>query len=234
MSSTDTATAGTPDGPEAAGPALERLLALARGPLGPRVELDLGTDRGPLAELAALLGRTNGFFAFHGGIQVYRVGAGGLGPELLDWNGADTWKSGYQGLADPVFCFGQDLFGVQFGILDGTRVVSFDPETAATADLGDSLEDWAAWLLADPDAHGAHSFAHAYAQANGPLPVDRRLIPRQPFALGGGRTHDNLRPEDAATAMRLRGPLAHAARATHAARAAHGLPGGSRTGPTAE
>ncbi|MEU3496424.1 SMI1/KNR4 family protein [Kitasatospora cineracea] len=225
MSTTDTATAGTPDEPEAPHSALERLLDLARGPMGPRVELDLGTDRGPLAELAALLGRMNGFFAFNGGIQVYRVGDEGLGPELLDWNGADTWKSGYQGLADAVFCFGQDLFGVQFGIVDGARVVSFDPETAATDDLGDSLEDWAAWLLADPDVNGAHSFAHAYMQANGPLPVDRRLVPRQPFVLGGGYTHDNLRPEDAATAMRLRGPLVHATR---------DLPDGSRIKLTVE
>ncbi|GAA2109774.1 hypothetical protein GCM10009759_50760 [Kitasatospora saccharophila] len=214
MSTTGTTgTTGTPGG------ALDRLLELARGPMGPGVDLDFGTADGPFAELAALLGRMNGFFAFNGGIQVYRVGDEGLGPELLEWNGEDAWKSSYQGLADQVFCFGQDLFGVQFGILDGTRVVRFDPETAAVTDLGGSLEDWADWLLADPDVRGAHSFAHAYMQANGPLPVDQRLLPRRFFALGGEYAHDNLVPEDAAAAMRVRGPFAHAAR---------DLPDGSR------
>ncbi|MFF4342483.1 SMI1/KNR4 family protein [Kitasatospora sp. NPDC001540] len=192
--------------------ALERLLDLARGPMGPAVDLDFGVEQGPFAELAALLARMNGFFVFNGGVQVYRVGADGLGPELLEWNGADAWKSSYQGLADEVFCFGQDLFGVQFGIVDAARVVRFDPETARTTDLGDSLEDWAAWLLADPDVNGAHSFAHAYMQANGPLPVDQRLLPRRFFVLGGEWTHDNLVPEDAAAAMRVRGPFAHATR----------------------
>ncbi|MFB7946591.1 SMI1/KNR4 family protein, partial [Kitasatospora phosalacinea] len=100
-----------------------------------------------------------------------------------------------------------------------------DPETAATNDLGDSLEDWAAWLLADPDVNGAHAFAHAYMQANGPLPIDRRLLPRQFFVLGGEYAHDNLVPEDAAAAMRVRGPFAHATR---------DLPDGTRVKTTVE
>ena len=42
---------------------LNQLLAGARAPLGPRIELNLGHDDGLLAELAELLTRMNGFTA---------------------------------------------------------------------------------------------------------------------------------------------------------------------------
>ena len=42
----------------------------------------------------------------------------------------------------------------------------------------------------------------------GPLDNDHRLIPRQFFILGGTYDDDNLVVADAATAMRIRGPLA--------------------------
>ena len=78
-----------------------------------------------------------------------------LRPELEHWNQAATWKETYAGLADGLFCFGQDLFGMQFAVIDNARLVSFDPETARQTDLGASLEDWAAWLLAEPDVRAA-------------------------------------------------------------------------------
>lgn len=191
------------------GTAIDQLLARARGPLGPRVELDFGVPDGPLAELAALLTRINGFFLFNAGVQVFRAGEPGLGAELGWWNEADTWKETYAGLADSVFCFGQDLFGTQFAIRDGAEVVTFDPETADTERLGESLEDWARWLLADPDINGAAGFARAFQDAQGALEPDQRLVPLQLFVGGGSYDFDNLTVKDAATAMRIRGPIAH-------------------------
>lgn len=91
------------------GPRTEELLGRARGPMGPRIELDFGVDQGPLAELAAVLTRMNGFFAFNAGVHVFRAGDDGLGPDLIAWNDADTWKCTYDGMADDYFCFGQDL-----------------------------------------------------------------------------------------------------------------------------
>ena len=188
--------------------ALEELLGRARGPMGPDIELDFGVEGGPLAELGAVISRINGFFLFNAGVQVFRAGEQGLGPDLLDWNGEDTWKDTYDGLADDLFCFGQDLFGVQFAILEGEEVVAFDPETARVTTLGRSLEDWAAWLLADEDVNGAASFAYAYQQERGALDPGERLIPYTFFVAGGGYDYDNLVAKDAVTAMRIRGPIA--------------------------
>ncbi|WP_236652349.1 DUF2625 family protein [Streptacidiphilus neutrinimicus] len=188
--------------------ALETLLGRARGPMGPSIELDFGTGSGPLAELGALLSRINGFFLFNAGVQVFRAGEEGLGHDLLAWNGENTWKDTYDGLADDLFCFAQDIFGTQFAIVEGREVVRFDPETAQDELLGESLEDWAAWLLADPDVNGAASFAYAYQQEKGALDPSERLVPRTFFVGGGGYDFDNFVAYDAVTAMRIRGPIA--------------------------
>jgi hypothetical protein len=190
------------------GPALEQLLARARGPMGPAIELDFGLESGPFVELGEMLSRTNGFFLFNAGVQVFCAGEQGPGPELLAWNDEATWKDTYAGLADDVFCFGQDLFGVQFGIHDNADVVTFNPETAETTVLGSSLNDWAAWLLEDEDVRGAARFAKAYQDENGPLELDQRLIPLRFFVGGGTYDFENLVAKDAATAMRIRGPIA--------------------------
>lgn len=188
--------------------ALEQLMGRARGPMGPAIELDFGVARGPLAELGQVIRRMNGFFLFNGGIQVFRVGEEGLGPDMLAWNTDTLWKSTYAGLADDVFCFGQDLFGTQFAILGDEEVVRFDPETAQVKPLGTSLEDWARWLLSDPDVNGVNSFAHAFQKENGALEPDERLIPLQFFVTGGSYDFDNLSVKDAAVAMQIRGPIA--------------------------
>ena len=189
--------------------ALEQLLTTrARGPLGPQIELDFGLESGPFVELGRMLSRINGFYLFSGGVQVFRAGEQGLGPELIDWNTDTTWKDTYGPLVDDLFLFGQDLFGVQFGIYDNEDVVTFNPETGQMKALGPSLDDWATWLLEDPDVNGAASFAKAYQEANGPLEPDQRLIPLKFFIGGGSYDYDNLVVRDAATAMRIRGPIA--------------------------
>lgn len=183
--------------------ALEQLMGRARGPMGPAIELDFGVDGGPLTELGHMITRLNGFFLFNGGIQVFRVGEEGLGPDMLSWNTDELWKDTYAGLADDLFCF-----GCQFAIIGGQQVVRFDPESADTTPIGDSLEDWATWLLADPDVNGVNSFAHAFQKENGALEPGERLIPLQFFVMGGGYDFDNLSVKDATLAMQIRGPIA--------------------------
>lgn len=161
-----------------------------------------------MVELGRVISRMNGFFLFNGGIQVFRVGDEGLGPDLLSWNTDEVWKSTYAGLADDVFCFGQDLFGTQFAVVGEEEVVRFNPETAELTSLGTSLEDWARWLLADPDVNGVNSFAYAFQKENGALQPDQRLIPLQPFVMGGSYDFDNLSVKDSAVAMQIRGPIA--------------------------
>jgi hypothetical protein len=186
--------------------ALEELLDRAKGPLGPTVRVELGG--GLRGELGALLSATNGFAVFNYGIQVFHAGPDGLGPELREWNDDATWKHTYGTLADGLLCFAQDLFGVQFAIEDGRRVSRFDPETGDRLTIGESIEDWAGWLLAEPDKRGTWSFATAWQKAHGALEHDERLLPRTPFVLGGDYSEDNLAATDAATAMRIRGPVA--------------------------
>jgi hypothetical protein len=186
--------------------ALDALVARGRAPLGPRVEVDF--DGGLPGELAALLSATNGFAVFNYGVQVFHSGPGGLGPELGSWNDEATWKYAYGGLTDGLLCFGQDLFGVQFAIEHGQRVSTFDPETGDRRTIGESLEDWADWLLAKPDERGVRSFATTWQDEHGPLDHGERLLPRTLFVLGGGYTDDNLMVSDAVTAMRVRGPVA--------------------------
>lgn len=186
--------------------ALGTLVERGQAPLGPPVALDLGG--GLPGELAALLSATNGFAVFNYGVQVFHSGPGGLGPELGAWNDDATWKYTYGGLADGLLCFGQDLFGVQFAIEDGRRVSTFDPETGERRTIGESLDDWAEWLLTRPDEHGARSFATAWQDEHGALGHDERLLPRTLFVLGGEYEHDNLKVSDATEAMRVRGPIA--------------------------
>ena len=192
--------------------ALRELLNRARGPLGPRVELDFGVTGGPMAELAAVLSEINGFFAFNGGIHIFRVGDEGMGYDLQTWNRPDTWIEHYQGLFDNVFCFGQDLFGFQFGIVDGRSVAVVDPETGAQESLGNSLEDWASWLLADADRNGRSAMAAGWNQQYGALPVTDRLIYKQLLVMGGENEVANVVAKDAVECMRIRGPIAAAIR----------------------
>ncbi|WP_424186515.1 SMI1/KNR4 family protein [Actinokineospora sp. G85] len=196
--------------------AIEELARRGRGPLGPPVAVEVG--EGLPGELSALLSATNGFAVFNYGVQVFHRGQGGLGPELGAWNGFATWKHTYGGLADDLLCFAQDLFGVQFAIEGGRRVSRFDPETGELRTIGDSLEDWAEWLLAEPDRRGTRSFATRWQDEHGPLGHDERLLPRTLFVLGGEYTDDNLTVCDAVTAMRVRGPIA---------RQVHDLPDGT-------
>jgi len=194
-------------------------MARARAPLGPFVTVDLGMIEGPLGELAEILSEVNGFTVFNAGIQVFRAGSRGLGPDLQTWNDPRTWRHSYADLAERLFCFAQDLLGVQFAIVAKRQVVAFDPETGGRTVLGDSLNAWAEWLLADPAVRGAYGLATAWQHQRGPLSHDQRLIPLQFFTLGGSHDFANLVAKDAAECMRIRGPLAQCI---------HDLPDGMR------
>ncbi|MBP2336521.1 hypothetical protein JOF41_002699 [Saccharothrix coeruleofusca] len=186
---------------------VQDLLTRAHGPLGRPTQVDFGVPDGPLAELARLLSHLNGFTAFGSAVQVYRAGDEGLGPELLSWNTGELWKDTFGGLADDFFCFGQDVLGTQFAVLDG-RVVLFDPETADAEDIGRSLDDWAAWLLSDPLVNATAGLVVEWERERGPLQPHERLVPLKFLALGGEVALDNLVARDAAQAMRIRGPVA--------------------------
>jgi hypothetical protein len=188
---------------------LETLMNRARGPLGPKVNVDFGARSGPLAELGELLATTNGFFAFDAGVQVFHGGSDGMGYDVTTWNEPKTWKYTYQGLADDLFCFGQDILGTQFAIVARESVVRFNPETAEVTTIGTSLDDWAAWLLADPSVNATAGLAKVWQDSHGALQPGERLIPKQLLILGGQINLDNLVVKGAAECMRIRGTIAY-------------------------
>lgn len=184
------------------------LLDRARGPLGPSVSVDFGSEYGPLKELAEVLSEMNGFFAFNAGVQIFHAGGQGVGPELSYWNTSETWKEAFEGMADEYFCFGQDVLGMQYAIHEGTKLVRFDPETARSSHIGHSLEEWASWLLDNPEINGTSILAKVWQDQKGPLEPHQRLVPLKFFELGGEVSFDNLMVKDAVEAMRARGPIA--------------------------
>ncbi|GAB3694958.1 SMI1/KNR4 family protein [Saccharopolyspora tripterygii] len=190
------------------GPSTRALLESARGPLGPKVAVNFGSDHAPLQELGELLSEMNGFFAFNAGVQIFRVSEEGVGPELSYWNTGEAWKDSFEGLADDYFCFGQDVLGMQFAIKDGSEVVRFDPETARAERIGDSLDSWASWLMSNPNTRGTATLARVWQDNKGALDVDQRLVPRKFFEFGGKVSLDNLVVKNAVEAMRIRGPIA--------------------------
>lgn len=198
--------------------ALVELLRRSRGPAGPDVDAEFDRTAPAWQQLRRMLAACNGYAVFNAGVQVFRAGNVGVGPDLQTWNAPDTWKDTYGGLADGLFCFAQDLFGVQFAIDGSGEVVSFDPETADRTAIGADLNAWAAWLLSDPGGNGAGATATEWQDRCGALAHDQRLIPIRFFVLGGDYSLGNLRVEDSVTAMRIRGPIA---------RQVHGLPDGS-------
>lgn len=177
--------------------------------MGPAVELDFGVPTGPLAELANALRELNGFFVFNAGVQVFRAGPEGLGYDLELWNEPTTWKDAYGGLADGLYVFGQDLFATQFAIVDGTsQVVAMDPETGERQLVGESLEEWSAWLFADPEGNGHGDTALGWQDQFGALDLTERLMHRQPLVLGGDHGVDNVVVADGMRGLRALGALA--------------------------
>jgi hypothetical protein len=159
------------------------------------------------SELARLLDRHNGFYAFESALHVFPVGQTFGATDLETRNATNGWRAAYGSLADGHLFFAEDLFGGQFSIL-GEKVVSFDPESGDTVDLADSIEGWAQRILDDYPYLTGHPLGHDWQMQHRPLPTGRRLIPKHFFVLGGDYEVENLREVDATEGMRLRGDVA--------------------------
>ncbi|GAA2997630.1 SMI1/KNR4 family protein [Actinokineospora diospyrosa] len=166
-------------------------------------------DRGRIGvELAELLGRRNGFYAFESALHVFGLGAA-ESPDLERWNAGECWRDAYAGSAEGYLFFAEDVFGFQYAVsADGERVVLFDPETAGVERVADSLGAWAAEVLAEADYRTGHPLARAWQERFGALPPGSRLLPKMPFVAGGKYEVDNLYLLDAVEGMRVRGSIA--------------------------
>ena len=157
-------------------------------------------------ELFQLLMCKNGFYAFESALHVFPSGAC-RGISLEQWNSSALWRNEYDGLADELLFFAEDIFGGQFCIKhDG--VYLFDPETGKCEKIAPDLEGWADSVLTDYDYLTGYPIAHRWQEKHGIIPPDHRLVPKIPFVAGGQFELSNLRLAEAVEGMKWRGNLA--------------------------
>lgn len=180
--------------------------ALSSAP--PTLSSDLHDLAGNSSEqLIDALSVKNGFYAFESALFV-RPAMTTPGHMGLDgWNEPSLWKSHYDGEADEVLCFAEDVFGGQFCLAtDG--ICFFEPETAELKPIARDLDGWAEALLSDYNFVTGFPIAHQWQEMHGALPAGSRLVPKIPFNLGGEYAVDNLHVLADAKAMRLMGDIA--------------------------
>ncbi|MAS94484.1 MAG: SMI1/KNR4 family protein [Verrucomicrobiales bacterium] len=152
--------------------------------------------------LKDLLEGKNGFVAFEAALVVFPSCDIGQTKGIESWNLQSGWRNGYADCLDPeTIFFAHDLFGVQFGI-EGDRVVQFNPETGELTTYANSFDEWASVLLENYQADTGWPLAHEWQIANGQLLPHERLLPKQPFILGGEFEVDNLIAIEAECGMR--------------------------------
>lgn len=188
------------------------LLSVASDPISPNPPIGdlqtLGLSSARNQEMFYLLGRRNGFYAFESALLVRPLDFKGPPLGIFQWNNTTSWKADYKiDLKNTIF-FAEDLFGVQFCILNDV-INSFDPETGEFKVVAKSLEDWAGWILEDSKTRTGWPLAHFWQLRQGPLKVGMRLLPKVPFALGGQFSIENLYVLNDTEGMRFRASIAN-------------------------
>jgi hypothetical protein len=158
-------------------------------------------------ELFQLLSLRNGTFLFEQSLRLFPTEDCPSSYGLVSWNSSLLWRSTYRNLPSDLFCFAEDLFGNQFGLLNN-EIVLFHCETAEIERFAFSFEELAGRLILDPDYLTGRSLAAAWCYEFRALPARNRLVGRTPFVLGGEYSVQNLVSVESAKAMRIRGPLA--------------------------
>lgn len=141
-------------------------------------------------KLEPLLKAKNGFYAFASALHVYGVSES-QAAGILGWNSPRGWRAEFGKLADGCFSFAEDIFGNQFCI-DGNGFCQFNIETGETQRMGKNAEDWAELVLSDYGYWTGFNLGWEWQQIYGPLPIGKRLFPRQLFSLGGEFEVSNL------------------------------------------
>lgn len=189
-----------------------RKLAGVGGPAIRQQPVDFGRlesafDSKVADSMCPLLRAKNGFYAFESALHVLPDAATTSQLGVVEWNTDSLWKKEYQGMADGLVCFAEDVFGMQFCLKNGA-VSRFDPETGECEAMAPDLERWAGMILRDYEQWTGHRLAHDWQTANGSIPLGSRLVPITPFVLGGEFEVQNCRSVDAAKGMRYRASIA--------------------------
>lgn len=189
--------------------AIRKLLSIASEPIGPStgVIACLSHHGQTFRDIHSMLQIKNGFAAFEAALVVFPATDAGSVPGLDCWNRAESWRRLYSGcIPTELVFFAEDLFGGQFGAMP-SEIVRFDPESGDIQHYADSLEEWARALLDNYAEDTGWPLAHEWQVLHGPLSLGQRLLPKQPFVLGGDYTVENLIAVDNAQALENWGRL---------------------------
>jgi hypothetical protein len=158
-------------------------------------------------DFTVALRQRNGFFAFEGALRFFPSRSVPISYGLHEWNDRELWRFEYDDLTEGCFFFAEDVFGGQFCVSNG-KICTFDPETGQRDKLANTLEEWAAAILADYEVLTGYKLAHEWQAKHGKLAGRDRLVPKTPFVTGGDFALSNLAAIDAVKGMRARGNLA--------------------------
>ena len=186
---------------------IDKLISISTQSLGEGISGNLlKEDRLPKA-LFSILKKKNGFFAFESALRVFPLVTTPESIGLNDWNSKDCWIKYYEGETCDAYFFAEDIFGMQFCIIDDT-VCTFDPEIGLFEKIANNIEEWVNLILEDYNFMTGFTIAHNWQVNNGPINNDQRLIPKIPFNCGGEYKIENLYKMNSVDSMRLRADLA--------------------------
>jgi hypothetical protein len=155
----------------------------------------------------------NGFLAFESALHVRAFGSHDSYPGLLEWNDLQGWRRHYPSVPRDVLFFAEDALAGQFGI-SPNGIGRLDPESGKYASHSSMLDEWASRVLENYNFETGWELAHKWQMAHRPLKLGERLVPKQPFVLGGEFESDNLLAVLAGEAMERFGRLYQAIRNT--------------------
>lgn len=185
---------------------MTRLAEISTQALNPIISDGCLSGLPPEGGLRDLLAVRNGFYAFESALHVFPCGSEYGFFDIDSWNEPSLWKADYGAAAEGFTFFAEDIFGVQFGLRDGS-VFIFDPETAESTVFARDCEDWARIILSEYNLRTGYSLAHAWQAAYGDLPVGYRLVPKVPFVVGGEFNISNLAPIESVASMKFRASI---------------------------
>ncbi|MFC1745790.1 SMI1/KNR4 family protein [Candidatus Riflebacteria bacterium] len=142
-------------------------------------------------DLTGILKKKNGFLSHESALFFLPANSVGDVLGLKDWNEDDFWRKHYKLSKDSLIFFAMDVFGCQFG-MHVSKIVRFIPETGELIYHSKSFDEWAEKILEDYDYETGWSLAREWQLRNSPLQVGYRLVPKQPFVLGGKCEPENF------------------------------------------
>jgi hypothetical protein len=191
-------------------PALGKLIEIGGAPFerGAQPVGDAVSHLGDIgASLCEVLAQKNGFFCFESALRLFPSFTVEPSWGISEWNSPSLWKADYQGIADNIFCFAEEILGRQFVVHD-EKIAVFEPETGELEIIASSLEEWASKMLLDYRQMAGHPFAHEWQSIHGPLHSRHRLMAKRPFVLGGAYSIENFAALDSVQIMKCLGNLA--------------------------